>query len=139
MNTHDVLAVLLSGVTCKPGWSFHLAVSAETGALELIVSIPVADSRGGAIQRINNHFPVPIATYNFKSWRRWIFERCRQVEDHELGEWFRVDGDRPFAPLHGPGCDPYMIREVSTDEETRTDQRGHVAPPSIQPDSAKEG
>ncbi len=134
MNTHDILADLVSRVTCKPGWAFRLLVSDETGGLELLISIPVVDSRGEGLTRINNHFPVPLATYNAKSWRRWIFERCRQVEDHELGEWFLVDGDRPFAPLHGPGCDPYMVREVSTEEEARTDQRGNVAPPFVQPE-----
>lgn len=75
---------------------------------------------------INHYFPVPTTTWNEKSWRRWIFECCRKVEDHELGEWFLVGGERPFAPLHAPGCDPYTIREVSTEEEARTDQHGNV-------------
>ncbi len=75
---------------------------------------------------VRHFFPVPVATYNKKSWRRWIFECCRKVEDHELGEWFLVEGERPFAPLHGPGNNPYDVREVSTEEEARTDQRGDL-------------
>lgn len=126
MNTHDVLARLLAHTTCKPGWIFRLQALSDGSAHELIVSIPVTDSRGGTLSRIENHFPVPEATYNEKSWRRWVFECCRKVEDHELGEWFLVDGARPFAPLHGPGCDPYVVREVSTEEEARTDQQGRI-------------
>jgi hypothetical protein len=145
VNTHDVLSGLVSRVTCKPGWRFTLEREDGEGnpvlGLRLVIYVPGLNSRMPEQRLIVGHyFPVPEATYNAKSWRRWIFECCRKVEDHELGEWFLVGGDRPFAPLHGPGCDPYMVREVSTDEEARTDQRGHVAPPSIQPDAAaKEG
>ncbi len=136
MNTHDVLAGLVSRVKCKPGWTFQLL---QEDGLRLVICVPGPNSRMPEQHfTLAHYFPVPEATYNLKSWRRWVFEMCRRVEDHELGEWFLVDGDRPFAPLHGPGCDPYMVREVSTDEEARTDQRGHVAPPSIQPDAAKE-
>jgi hypothetical protein len=75
---------------------------------------------------VNHYFPIPTATYNMKSWRRWVFECCRRVEDHELGEWFLLDGARPFAPQHFPGADPYTIHETQTEEEARTDQRGNV-------------
>lgn len=126
MNTHDILTQLVSKVKCKPGWAFRLMTSEVTGGLELIVSIPIHDSRGGGITRINNHFPVPLTTYNMKSWRRWIFECCRKVEDHELGEFFMVDGERPFSPLHFPGADPYTIHELSTDDEVNTDQQGNL-------------
>lgn len=129
-NTHDILRALVARVTCKPGWTFRLDDDADDG-LRLVIYVPCEDSRQywkGSNARINvNHFfPVPIATYNERSWRRWIFECCRKLEDHELGEWFLVDGDRPFAPLHGPGNDPYTVREVSTEEEARTDQQGKV-------------
>jgi hypothetical protein len=125
-NTHDVLAELVARVMCKPGWRFSLVNDEEEG-LRLVIYVPGHDSREPEHQLAVNHFfPVPTATYNAKSWRRWLFERCRLVENHELGEWFMVGGERPFAPLHGPGADPYMVREVSTDEEARTDQQGNL-------------
>jgi hypothetical protein len=127
VNTHGVLADLLTKVTCKPGWSFALREK-EGGFKTLVITIPVVDSRGGSFTGVDNSFPVPEATYNMKSWRRWVFECCRKVEDHELGEWFIVDGERPFAPLHGPGCDPYPVRELETEEEADTDQAGVVLP-----------
>ena len=35
-------------------------------------------------------------------------------------EFFKVDGERPYQPNHGPGNDPYTIRELTTDEARRT-------------------
>lgn len=71
---------------------------------------------------------MPHASYSERAWKRWIFECCRNVENHELGEWFKVAGVRVFAPLHGPGENPYDVRELVSDEEARTDQRGHIEP-----------
>lgn len=127
-NTHDVLRDLVSRVTCKPGWRFRLVDDDE--GFRLVIYVPCDDSRAMTAEprpiAVNHFFPVPTATYNLTSWRRWLFEQCRKVEDHELGEWFLVDGARPFAPQHFPGADPYTIREVQTEEEARTDQRGNI-------------
>lgn len=124
-NTFAILRDLVGRVTCKPGWRFSLADDEE--GFRLVIFVPGQDSR--APERylaVNHFFPIPVTTWNAKSWRRWLFEQCRRVEDHELGEWFLVEGERPFAPLHGPGNDPYTVREVSTDEEARTNQRGDL-------------
>lgn len=80
-------------------------------------------------------FPVPAAAYNRRSWLRWLFEQCALVTRHEDGEWFaEVDPDnpeviitRPFAPLHGPGNDPYVVHELATDTERRTLQDGTLS------------
>jgi hypothetical protein len=77
-----------------------------------------------------SHFrPVPEAEYNEKTWRRWIFEQCQVVENHELGEWFRDGDERPFLPLHGPGEDPYTVHEFRPEVEARTTQDGSVREP----------
>jgi hypothetical protein len=125
MNTHHVLAELVARTRCKPGWTFGFS---NADGLCLVITVPGLDSRaeGDVPMTVAHYFPVPMATYNMKSWRRWIFEQCRKVENHELGEWFRIDELRPFAPLHGPGNDPYTIRELETVEEACTDQRGDL-------------
>ncbi len=51
---------------------------------------------------------------------------CRRVENHELGEWFRVDDVRPFAPLHGPGEDPYTVHEFRSESDAQTIQDGTI-------------
>jgi hypothetical protein len=121
-DTHSILRTLVTKVTCKPFWTFRLA--SEDGALRLVITVlgPDASDPGASIA-VSHYFPVPTATYNEKTWRRWMFERCRGVENHELGEWFRVDGERPFAPLHGPGENPYEVVEYrpAVDRETRQD------------------
>lgn len=35
---------------------------------------------------------------------------------------------RPFAPNHGPGNDPYTVRQLTTDEDRRTSFRGDLNP-----------
>ena len=78
---------------------------------------------------VRHFFPVPEATYNEKTWRRWIFEQCRRLENHELGEWFRIDDERPFQPLHGPGEDPYTVHEFRPEVDGLTTQDGSVREP----------
>lgn len=129
-NTHDVLAGIVEHVRCKPGWSFRLVD--EDGALRLVIRVSGYDSSRPS-ERISmsvNHFqPVPMTTYNKKTWRRWIFEMCRRVENHELGEWFRIGDERPFAPLHGPGEDPYTVHEFRPEADALTTQDGSMREP----------
>jgi hypothetical protein len=125
-DTFDVLAALVSRATCKPGWSFSLNVSGNAH-LRLVIAVEGPDAADPErVLTVSHFFPVPTATYNEATWRRWIFERCRGVENHELGEWFRVDGERPFAPTHGPGEDPYTVHEYRPDVDRRTRQDGVV-------------
>lgn len=139
-DTFEILRGLVARSTCKPGWAFRLRT--ENGALRLVISVegpdastvkpgpdlwvPSSEADDRHILTVSHFFPVPAATYNEPTWRRWIFERCRGVENHELGEWFRVDGERPFAPLHGPGEDPYLVHEFRPDVDRRTRQDGVV-------------
>lgn len=78
---------------------------------------------------VNHYFPVPAATYNEVSWRRWLFERLSDVDRHECMEDFAFaaeDGTltRPLAPNHGPGWDPYLITVTATETDRRTSFRG---------------
>ena len=75
---------------------------------------------------VNHYFPVPPATYDERSWRRWLFDRLGDVDTHERMEDFVIGGERPYAPSHGPGNDPYMVRETGTDLDRRTSFRGEV-------------
>lgn len=123
--TFHILEYLVSNVTCKPRWGFALAE--EDGFRTLVITVPGRDSYHPENPlRVNHCFPVPEATYNMKTWQRWIFERCRKVENHELGEWFQIDGRRPFAPLHGPGEDPYTIHEYRDPADAQIVQDGSI-------------
>lgn len=128
MITLDVLTDVVAKVRCKPSWSFRLVD--EGGDLRLVITVTGPDAADASRDiTVRHFFPVPSASYNERTWRRWIFERCRGVENHELGEWFRVDGERPFAPLHGPGEDPYTVHEFRDDLDRRIAQDGSVRPP----------
>lgn len=75
---------------------------------------------------VHHYFIVPAASYNRQSWQRWLFDRLMDVELHEMMEGYVIDGHRPYAPNHGPGHDPYTVRELTTDEDRRTSFRGVV-------------
>lgn len=124
-NTHDILRKVIANIHCKPGWHFRFI--AGEPALSILVTGPNSRSEGGDIT-INHTFLAPEATYNYKSWRRWVFNCCRKVEDHELMEWFTDDGERCYAPLHGPGEDPYTIHEFRPETDSRTNQDGSLSP-----------
>lgn len=127
LNTHELFAGLVKRVRCKLGWSF--SVVEEHGAKRLVIMVEGIDARSvDQLLTVRHFFPVPDATYNEKTWRRWIFECCRGVESHELGEWFMDGDERPFAPLHGPGENPYLVHEFRPEIDARTVQDGSVRP-----------
>jgi len=87
----------------------------EASGLTLTIMITSPDARHpDRTVRVRFLFPVPPATYDMRSWRRWLFERCRDVDLHELCEAFTIGESTPYAPSHGPGNDPYLVREVGT-------------------------
>jgi hypothetical protein len=137
----DTLVELVEKVEYRPGWVLTLEDIVRdvdrtggdeepvAGGLTLKVLTQGYDTYHpdrGATYRVYHYFPVPAATYNEQSWRRWLFERLLDVERHEAAEFFQVGGERPYAPHHGPGNDPYIIFELGSDEARRTSFRGDV-------------
>lgn len=78
--------------------------------------------------RVQHLMPVPPAAYDVRSWRRWLFDQIGLVDRHELCEFFEIDGVKTYAPSHGPGNDPYLIREVGTLADVETTFRGDHSP-----------
>jgi hypothetical protein len=127
-----VLAGLVALVRYWPGWVFSLATidrGQGSEGLTLIISVSTVNSYPpGEPIHVAHYMPVPPAAYDKRSWRRWLFDQCVLVDRHEACEFFEIGGDKPFAPSHGPGNDPYLIRELGTDLDRRTSFRGAVNP-----------
>lgn len=126
-NTFALLRCIINETQCKPGWIFSFVE--EDGAASLFITIAGQDNYHPERRFTVNHVhPVPNATYNEKTWRRWIFEQCRRTMNHELGESLRfgVDEVRPFAPMHGPGEDPYTVHEIRPEADALTTQNGSL-------------
>lgn len=129
-DTFDLLANIVSETKCKPGWSFRL--TDDEGAMRLIIRIRDFDNYPPYGPKTIDHVhPVPITTYNEKSWRRWIFDQCLRTMNHEIGESLRFTGEgldpvRPFAPMHGPGEDPYTVHETRPEIDALTTQDGSL-------------
>jgi hypothetical protein len=125
-DTFGLLRKIISETKGPPDWSFRLVN--EGGAFRLVITLDTVDSYDPEQpKRVAHYHPVPITTYNEKTWRRWIFEQCLRTMNHELGETLRFGADevRPFVPMHGPGEDPYTVHEWRSEEDARTDQRGN--------------
>jgi hypothetical protein len=129
---------LVDKLTYRPGWTVHLSDKVRdtgkrgtpmTQGLTLTVVTNGYDSyhpERGEQYSVHHLFGVPAATYDRRSWQRWLFEQLLLVERHEACEFFVVDGERPYAPHHGPGNDPYIVFEYGTDEDVRTRFTGEV-------------
>jgi hypothetical protein len=151
-----ILADLVSKLRYRPGWHFELedierdhadSHGAAAGGLTFIGITGDYDGPDGSYQGAMDayhperprpvyfYFPVPAATYNEASWKRWLFERILEVERHEAMEHFKLIWigpenrdmcERPFAPTHGPGDDPYVIHDYASDTQRRTAFTGKV-------------
>lgn len=159
----------------KANWRFMLEVDKNrdqgSRGTTLTIQITTPDSyHPEQMRTVNHYFPVPPAAYDYRSWRRWLFDQILLVERHEAMEFYQVRDDsllgpdascekcahamtlhdgrdsscaapdclphrfsvdshdavyvRPYAPSHGPGNDPYMVREIGTAADVRTSYRG---------------
>jgi hypothetical protein len=128
----DELAVLIEDTTYRKNWLVYLTDEdrgqESKGLTVTIIAATVNSYPPHNPMRVRHLFPVPPAAYNRASWLRWLFECFLLVERHEAMEFFTVAGDKPYAPNHGPGHDPYTIRELATDIDRRTSWRGEVQP-----------
>ncbi len=122
-----LLEELMKQIKYKPGWSFSLDSGYNRGqgcyGLTFNILIECPDSYHYRRTRVLHLMPVPPASYNSRTWRRWIFEQILLVERHEAAEFFEIDGRKPFAPHHKDGNDPYTIFEPGTDEQEQEHRR----------------
>jgi hypothetical protein len=129
------LRALLNWLEYKQGWTFWLSDMDRgqgSAGLTLVITITTPNSYHPPVMiRVAHLMPVPPAAYDERSWQRWLFEQILLVERHEACEFFSIDGDKPYAPSHGPGNDPYLVREVGTNTDRRTSFRGDVADPKV--------
>ncbi len=137
---------LVSKLSYRPGWKFSLKDidrGQESIGLTFIITTLGYNSyhpEQGETYRVHHYMPVPPASYNRQSWQRWLFEQCLLVERHEACEFFSfvVEGDfilrdgthidqcveKPYAPNHAPGWDPYIVTELTTDRDRNTSFTG---------------
>jgi hypothetical protein len=127
-----LLRGLIGGLEYKAGWSFSLEdINRGQGSkgLTLIIKISGPDSYHPERNISVKHFMiVPAAGYDGRSWQRWLFDQILLVERHEACEFFQIGYQRPYAPSHGPGNDPYLIRETGSELDAATSFRGDVDP-----------
>jgi hypothetical protein len=127
-----VLADLVKALAYKAHWEFTLEEldrGQGSNGLTLSILIQTPDAYHPEIPRcVVHYFPVPPAAYDVRSWQHWLLEQVLLVERHEACEFFQLDGVRPYAPSHGFAQDPYLIRELGTEQDQKTSFRNEVRP-----------
>lgn len=112
----QLLAELVARLSYRPGWTFALQyIDRGQGSKGLTLDIVTSGYNSyhpdqGQNYRVHHYMPVPPAAYDERSWRRWLLEQLLLVERHEACEFFVIDGEHVYAPSHGPGNDPYIVR-----------------------------
>jgi hypothetical protein len=127
----EILANLVDRIRYRAGWLFALRdIDRGQGSVGLTLIITTLGTNSYHPEetdyRVNHYMIVPAAAYDERSWRRWIFEQLLLVERHEAMEFFQVGDDKPFAPSHGFGQDPYIVREIGTEEDRRMSFRNEL-------------
>ncbi len=139
LNTNEApwpheLEKIVVQLAYRPGWRFALqhedrGQGSEGLTFEVYsLGYDTYHVDRGEHYRVVHYFPVPPAAYNRESWARWVLDRLIEVETHECCEFLVVDGKRPFAPNHGPGWDPYVVRELNSTEAAETTFKGEHRP-----------
>lgn len=99
---------LVGALTYKPGWEFKVG---GPGHRFLCVFATTVDSADLTRQRCTQHmFEIP-AGLDGRQLVRWVFDRLLLAELHEAGEFFAVDGFRPYFPHHQDEGSPYELVE----------------------------
>ena len=129
------LRELVEVMAYRPGWTFRLIDDLDRGQGSVGLTLDIVTlgynsyhPEQGENYGVHHYMPVPPASYNRASWQRWLFDQCVLVDRHEAMEFFQIDGSRPYAPNHGPGWDPYIVTELTTEVDRRTSFRGEVNP-----------
>lgn len=125
----QILEDLVAQTKYREGWAFSLEdIDRGQGSSGLTLKILTLCANSYHPEqkhyRVWHYMIVPAANYDLRSWRRWLFEQILLVERHEAAEFFQIGEERPYAPHHGPGNDPYIIFEHGSDEDVRTSYLG---------------
>lgn len=125
-----VLQELVARLVYKAGWTFSL-YDLDRGqgseGLTLVIQLDIPDSyKPEKSISVLHYMIVPAAAFDKRAWTRWLLDQIMLVEQHEACEFFLIDGQRPYAPNHGPGRDPYTIMDQGTQQDAETTFRGEL-------------
>lgn len=95
-QTWDTLQQFLDRFVYEDGSRTQLVRDDASNFALLYVYLHAPNSyRQDRADRFTRHeFVVPVATYDYANWRRWVFERLCSAAAHEVCEWFaEIDPD----------------------------------------------
>lgn len=91
----------------KPNWAFRIGGPNNGFLCAFATNI---DSMHPPHERVTQHmFALPTEPLDEHDAARWVFGCLLQAELHEAGEFFELDGFRPFFPHHQDEGSPYDL------------------------------
>lgn len=102
-------APVVARLSYKPGWKFKIG---GPGGRYLCVFATTPDSNNPGQNRTTQHqFEIPDDMPDGRAFCRWVLDQLLLAELHEAGEFFAIDGHRPFFPHHQDEGSPYELVE----------------------------
>lgn len=95
MTNHEVLK-FLERLKYKPGWSFHGRFEAGYLVFRIIATVPCSDTK--SLTNIAHQDMIKAKFKDEGHLTQYVKARLRIAENHELDEWFRLDGERVTEP-----------------------------------------
>lgn len=104
----DGAAALVTRLAYKPGWTFK--VGGPLGRFLCVFATTPDSIQPGRSRTTQHMWEIPDLA-DEREFVRWVFDRLLDAELHEAGEFFAVDGERPFYPNHQDEGSPYELVE----------------------------
>lgn len=101
-------AELAPRLNYKPGWAFK---AGGPDGQYLCVMVASLDSSNPSNYRNTQHMREVPGGLGPMALARWVFAFVLDIERHEAGEFFAVEGHKPFFPNHQDEGDPYAYVE----------------------------
>lgn len=106
--TAEDYAAIMARVSYKPEWEF--AVFDDGMDTTLCITAVIGNSyRPGETVLLDIHSMIPPHTSE-SDFLRWLFWRILKIEQHEVQEWLKVDGEPPLDPHAERPCEAKLRR-----------------------------
>jgi hypothetical protein len=92
-ENEQAIKEILKHFTYRPRWHFETSL----GMLRVTAEVVDANNPDRMIPLIFDQ-PIPRHPMRDFDWTRWLFEQIKNIEHHELQEFFRIDGKPVYEP-----------------------------------------
>lgn len=113
-----MLADWTKRITYKAGWSIYASAADYNREVWITVAFTGPNSSGDGPERKISHHRLVSAPRNVSEFVREVIVTIQELENHEMREWLRVDGEHwPDYLPHGPQAVMEPLRNVGASND----------------------